>query len=210
MLTRILVPLDGSRSAESVLPAVMAFASACRAPVALLHVIEKNAPQEVHDERHLQGYEEAENYLDGLRELLEREGVTVTCHVHEGELSNVPAGIALHVKELIADFIMMCTHGNNTLRRFLWGSVPRAVVAAADTVPVFFIPPPDGHTATAFTCGSIMLPLDGQKEHESAVDSSTVSRRCLQGFRLPGACRAPILRSWCRTQNNQPPPPPCH
>jgi nucleotide-binding universal stress UspA family protein len=168
MITRILVPLDGSSSAESVLPAAAAFARACRAPVALVHVLEKNAPQAVHDERHLQDWPEAEAYLDGLKVSLESEGVAVTCHVHRGELSNVPAGIALHVHELGADFVMMCTHGRNDIRRFIWGSIAQQV-AATHTVPVFFIPPQDGKGGSAFTCGSIMLPLDGREEHEPAV-----------------------------------------
>ncbi len=168
MFTRILIPLDGSRSAESVLPAARVFARACRAPVALLHVIEKHPPQEVHDERHLQSGQEAEKYLDNLRVSLEREGVAVTCHVHEGAMASVPAGIALHVKELAADIVMMCTHGDHDIRRFLWGSIAQQV-AAVNTVPVFFIPPLDGHSVTAFTCRSIMLPLDGREEHEGAV-----------------------------------------
>jgi nucleotide-binding universal stress UspA family protein len=169
MFTRIIVPLDGSRSAESALPAAKAFARACRASLALLHVVEKHAPPEVHDERHLRNRQEAEQYLDRLRESLEREGAAVTCHVHAGEISNVPAVIALHVKELSADFVMMCIHGDHGLRRFLRGSIAQQV-AAADTVPVFFFPPPDGRAATAFACRSIMLPLDGNEEHEGAVD----------------------------------------
>jgi len=169
MFTRILVPLDGSRSAESALPAATSFARACRASLALVHVIEKHAPAEVHDERHLQSREEAEKYLDSLKVSLEREGVAVTCHVHAGESSSVPAGIALHVKELSADFVMMCTHGDYGLRRFLRGSIAQQV-AAADTVPVFFVPPLDGHAPPAFACRSILLPLDGSEEHEGAVD----------------------------------------
>jgi nucleotide-binding universal stress UspA family protein len=169
MLTRILVPLDGSRSAESVLPAARAFARACRAPIAIMHVIEKHAPQAVHDEPHLQNRQEADAYLDHLEKALESEGIAVTCHIHEEELTNVPSGIALHVKELGVDFIMMCTHGDHGLRRFLWGSIAQQV-ASTNTVPVFLIPPPDGPAPEAFSCGSIMLPLDGKEEHESAVD----------------------------------------
>jgi nucleotide-binding universal stress UspA family protein len=168
MVTRILVPLDGSRSAESVLPATASFARVCRAPVALVHIVEKNAPQAVHDEHHLQDWPEAEAYLDGLKVLLESEGVAVTCHVHQDELSNVPAAIALHVQELGADFVMMCTHGRNDIRRFIWGSIAQQV-AATHTVPVFFIPPKNGRGGRAYTCGSIMLPLDGREEHEPAV-----------------------------------------
>jgi nucleotide-binding universal stress UspA family protein len=168
MITRILVPLDGSPSAESVLPAATAFARTCHAPLALLHVIEKHAPPEVHDERHLQELPEAERYLGALQESLGRSGIAATCHVHEGAFAGVPAGIALHVKELSADFIMMCTHGDHRLRRFLWGSIAQQV-ASETVVPVFLAPPPDDLPPTIFSCRSILLPLDGKKEHEAAV-----------------------------------------
>ena len=132
-------------------------------------MIEKHPPQEVHDERHLQSGQEAEKYLDNLRVSLEREGVAVTCHVHEGAMASVPAGIALHVKELAADIVMMCTHGDHDIRRFLW--VPsRSRLLRRTPFRYSLSRPIEGYAVTAFTCRSIMLPLDGRKEHEGAVE----------------------------------------
>ena len=51
MFKRILVPLDGSQLAESVLPAAVTLAEKLHAAVTLVPVIEKNAPREIHGQR---------------------------------------------------------------------------------------------------------------------------------------------------------------
>jgi len=65
MYRRLLVPLDGSRLAES----------SCRRRAIgpgrsgdpdLLHVLEREAPATVHGERHLRAQDEAETYLQGV------------------------------------------------------------------------------------------------------------------------------------------------
>ena len=66
MFKSILVPLDGSHLAEAGLPAAASLAEKLNAPVTLLHVIEENAPEAVHNERHLTQPQEAEAYLQGL------------------------------------------------------------------------------------------------------------------------------------------------
>ena len=53
MFKRLLVPLDGSRLAESILPPALYFAGQFGATIVLFHVIEAGAPAEVHGERHL-------------------------------------------------------------------------------------------------------------------------------------------------------------
>ena len=53
MFTHLLVPLDGSEMAESVLPAAVHLARALEARLTLLHVLEHNAPDEVHGQRHI-------------------------------------------------------------------------------------------------------------------------------------------------------------
>ena len=53
MFKHILVPLDGSSLAEAALPAAVSLAHTFKAPVTLLHVIEQDAPTEIHQYRHL-------------------------------------------------------------------------------------------------------------------------------------------------------------
>ena len=48
MFKHILVPLDGSKLAEATLPAARSLAMTFKAPVTLLHIIEQDAPEEIH------------------------------------------------------------------------------------------------------------------------------------------------------------------
>ncbi len=63
MFKHILVPLDGSKLAEAALPAAVSLAQTFKAPVTLLHIIEQDAPEEIHRDRHLTEAREAEAYL---------------------------------------------------------------------------------------------------------------------------------------------------
>ena len=73
----LLVPLDGSPAAEAVLPPAIVLARRLPAEVALLHVLERNAPDRVHGELHLTGEADAASYLQGIAEQLEAEGIPV-------------------------------------------------------------------------------------------------------------------------------------
>jgi nucleotide-binding universal stress UspA family protein len=53
MFKHILVPLDGSKLAEAAIPAAASLAQTLEAPVTLLHLIEQDAPQEIHRDHHL-------------------------------------------------------------------------------------------------------------------------------------------------------------
>ena len=58
MFKHILVPLDGSKLAEAAIPASISLAQKLNAPVTLLHILEKDAPQEVHKDHHITQAEE--------------------------------------------------------------------------------------------------------------------------------------------------------
>ena len=67
MFKHLLVPLDGSKLSESALPAAVHLAQALDASVTLIHVIEKDAPREVHKDRHLTDPEEASGLSERCR-----------------------------------------------------------------------------------------------------------------------------------------------
>jgi nucleotide-binding universal stress UspA family protein len=170
MFNRLLIPLDGSELAESVLPAAVYFAKTLGSSVMLLHVVERNAPALVHRERHLRAPAEAVAYLDKVKAWLQVQGVRPSAsglHVHEETVGDVPRGIAAHAHELSADLVMMCTHGGADLHRLLWGAVAQQV-AAIDSTPVFLMPQRRNPEA-GYSCADIMLPLDGKAEHESGI-----------------------------------------
>lgn len=66
MFKHILVPLDGSVMSEAALPVAALLAQRTGAALTLIHVVEKNAPSAVHNDRHLVTAEEATAYLDAL------------------------------------------------------------------------------------------------------------------------------------------------
>jgi len=169
MFTNILVPLDGSELAEAALPAARFLAGALGAKVTLVHVVEEDAPLTIHGERHLRNTQEAEAYLNGIRELAGPAGSEVACHVHAAVTSHVARSLVAHEDELSPDLIVLCTHGRGGLRRIFIGSIAQQV-AAAGTTPVLLIRPDGRGRDSSFAVKTILAPLDGEPSHEQGLD----------------------------------------
>jgi nucleotide-binding universal stress UspA family protein len=167
MMKHLLVPLDGSALAEASIPVASYLAGILRAEVSLVHIIERKPPGTVHGETHLSNPKEAEVYLAGIAGNAFPGARSVAWHVHREEVKNVPAGIALHEAETGHDLIVMCTHGRGGAGKFLFGSVAQQVVAEG-TLPVLLVKPP----ARPFTLRAILVPLDGDPEHERGLDAA--------------------------------------
>jgi nucleotide-binding universal stress UspA family protein len=168
MFKHILIPLDGSLLAETVLPAGAYLAGVCGSAVTLLHVIERDPPQEVHGERHLRDSASAGKYLDEVAQRAFPAGAQVGRHVHTNGVTDVAAGIALHVGEFEPDLILMCTHGRGGLRGFLFGRIAHRVVKLG-TRPVLLIPPHAAGLIPAFSCRKLLVALDGNPAHEGSL-----------------------------------------
>jgi nucleotide-binding universal stress UspA family protein len=166
----ILVPLDGSRLAESALTTAVWLARRMDAQLTLVHIVEKNAPREVHSERHLVTSQEASAYLEGVSRLPALSGLRVNTHVHEAEVSDVARSLAEHSAELAPDLIVICTHGNGGLRRFLFGVIAQQVVSLA-TVPVLIVHPSKEAQVVGATgeFKTILAPIDGDPSHEKGL-----------------------------------------
>ena len=120
---RILVPLDGSRLAESALPAAAEIAAAWGAGVTLLHILEARPPRTVHGEPHLANLEEARRYLEKWAAKLRRGGATVDVHAHGPGVRGVAEELARHADEVHADLIVLCSHGSRGWRDLLLGNI---------------------------------------------------------------------------------------
>ena len=160
----LVVPLDGSRLAESVLPVVARLARGLKASVTLLHVLERRAPARVHGERHLAGRADAEAYLADVARASFGRGIRVDRHVHDDDTGGLPRVLAAHEKEFGHDLAVLCTHGRGGGRRVLLGSMAQRLVSAG-SVPVLVIRPraPDAPAASSFR--SILLALDPHAGH---------------------------------------------
>jgi nucleotide-binding universal stress UspA family protein len=182
MFKHILVPLDGSRLAEAALPAASFLAGILGARVTLVHVIERDAPQEIHGERHLTDSYEARNYLDEVATRIFPSGIQVEKHVHSSEVSNVARSIVEHVGELGPDLIVMCTHGRGGLRALVFGRIAQQVVGLG-TTPVLLVQPSGSGPAPAFSCRRLLVTLDGNPDHEQGLKVAA---------RLAKACKAEL------------------
>ena len=170
MFNHILLPLDGSKLAEAALPPAASLAQTLGAPVTLLHLIEKGAPEEVHKDRHLTKADEAEDYLRAIAQTAFPKEVKVEWHVHTAEIENVAASIVQHAEELKPDLIVMCSHGRGGMRDYLFGNIAQQVIGQSK-VPVLLIKPTTTQAPT-FQIRKIFLPLDDESIHDESLSLS--------------------------------------
>src|SRR5512141_1962818 len=96
MFSNILVPLDGSTLSEAALQPAAVLAKKFNSTVMLLHIIEADAPAEIHKERHLTQTAEAETYLKDTAKRAFPEDLKVSTHVHSAAVSDVARSIVEH------------------------------------------------------------------------------------------------------------------
>jgi len=164
MFKNILVPLDGSRLSEAALPPAAFLAEKLKASVMLLHVIEQDAPSEVHNEHHLIDSVKADAYLKEVAQKAFAPQVKVGTHVHTAPVSDVARSIVEHATaEFHPDLIVTCTHGKGGMRDVLFGSIAQQVVARGHT-PLLLVKP----VSADFKLDRILLPLDPDSEHDES------------------------------------------
>ena len=149
MYTRILVPLDGSGTAECVFPTLSWLLEVSRVnEVVLVRVVEpfhagKGVDGSVPpDERHAideEARQAAEAYLKAVAPGFEKPGVAVTAVVLGGKPAEV---IGDYAAKNGVDLILMATHGYSGLQRMLRGSTADGILHAAH-VPVLLVRPED-------------------------------------------------------------------
>ena len=173
---RFLVPLDGSRLAESVLPVAEQMASRFHAQVTLLHILEEHPPTVIHGEPHLTGVVQAQAYLEKIALRLRSSALAVEIHVHQDKEDNVARSIVQHAQELNADLVIMCTHGRGGLRGLLFGSNAQQALQRGTTSILLWFPTEDG-SASPFHLKRILVPLDGSSAHEPALPAAITLAR---------------------------------
>jgi len=170
-MRRILVPLDGSPLSETAVPFAKALATETGCELSLLSVWEV-LPEELETvgEAHArvlrdQGMRYFRTYLTNIAAALE--DCIVSCEVRAGH----PAfEIMLAAAELDADFVVMASHGRRGATERRRGSVADKVLRGS-SVPVLVVGPAILQNPPTGPVGvrSLVLPLDGSRESESAV-----------------------------------------
>jgi nucleotide-binding universal stress UspA family protein len=173
MFKHVLVPLDGSQLAESVLPAVAWLAKRLGASITLIHIIEQGPSATIHGDRHLTQPDEAEAYLTEVAaRLRDQDGIAtpVECHVHttdKGE-SDVARSIVDHTADLEPDLIVLAPHGSGGLRDIFFGNIAQQVIQMGRT-PILVVSPGPVGQARAFAPRKILVTLDGSPAAEPAL-----------------------------------------
>lgn len=145
MYKKILVTLDGSKLAESVIPHAQAVAQQFEAEIVLLEVVPspvtmavghfEHASAEVLESLREAALSIAREYMDAQVAAMKEAGFNVRGEVVEGE----PVECILHYAgEWGVDLIAMATHGRSGLGRWVYGSVADRVLRSADH-PVLLI-----------------------------------------------------------------------
>jgi len=184
MFKHILVPIDGSPMAEAALPAAVFLAERLNARVTLMHVIEKNAPAEVHGQPHLKNSSDAERYLSEVATRFFSKGIPVDYHVHTNEVDDVAGSIVEHAEEIRHDLIVMCSHGRGAALHLFLGSIAQSVIAGG-SLPVLVTHPDINGCPPAFFCRHILIPLDNDPEHNQVLPvSKDLARSCNASLHL--------------------------
>jgi len=143
MYKKILVPLDGSELAETVLPHAEALAKSEGAEIILLRVavtpdeslFSRNPALATNIVKEME--EETDAYMKAEVSKLKDEGVKVSGITRDGVVPDMILAVA---DETHADVIAMTTHGRTGVQRWLLGSVADKVIHHAH-IPVMLIHP---------------------------------------------------------------------
>ena len=146
VVKKILVPLDGSELAKSILPVVEEFAKMMGASLVLYHSVAPLAPypgfevvgapalSETIEEMQRQ----AKEILSGTAQEVKSRGVEATTVV---SLGTAVDGVLSAARELNVDLIAIATRGRSGLGRVVLGSVADSVIRRSADVPCLVIRP---------------------------------------------------------------------
>jgi nucleotide-binding universal stress UspA family protein len=137
MFKKILVPLDGSRRAEAVLPHVEDLARRYeKSQVVLLQVVEPipvtvnlGSVPPLDQEEIDREFKIARAYLEKLQARLRKKGILSRVHVVLGPV--VPTIVDLAAREKV-DLLALASHGRSGLPAFFYGSVAAGVLHRMD------------------------------------------------------------------------------
>lgn len=138
MYQKIMVPLDGSELAETVLPRVESLSTSCHpGGIILVRVVEPirlpatpgvgigpESMQQIQNNQEM----EARQYLAGIQERLGKSNIPAQAQVLFGSAAEA---LAVYAAENHVNLIVMATHGRSGVSRWVWGSVADRLLRSA-------------------------------------------------------------------------------
>jgi len=164
MYTRMLIPLDGSKLAEQVLPYARFLARALSIPVELLQAADPEALALLTDPEHSRYADtvwadkinSGRAYLEAIARSFQ--GARVQCLVEKGKAEDVVIDKAAADKNTL---IVMATHGRSGIQRWLLGSVADKVLHGSSNHMLLVRATEQGKTAGEAVLKTVVVPLDG-------------------------------------------------
>lgn len=139
MYSIILVPLDGSRRAQRILPDVEELSKRFGATIVFLRVVGSEVGHGQTADFYIDALEraldEAKLYLSGIQGEFSKRGFQVRTVVERGPVVNTIINVAKREK---VDLIAMASHGRTGLLRAFYGSVAAGVLNKVDR-PILLI-----------------------------------------------------------------------
>lgn len=196
MFKRILVPLDGSRRAETAIPVAARLAQASGGTILLAQVATIPVMYESYGAASVLGemvdteVQNAEDYLQGVKAFEELAGIPVEASV----LVGAPAQTLLAMASMFrADLIVMTSRGKTSVRRWLLGSVAQKI-ARHSSIPVLVLretaamPAGPGHVSSPLRA---LVTLDGSALAKAALEPAA---QLVAALSSPGQGTLHLLR----------------
>jgi nucleotide-binding universal stress UspA family protein len=181
MQSQVIVPLDGSASAEAILPHALLFAQRGRSILTLLQIVTPSGLPGVRDRMIPDNWSEGEeiwgqDYLAAMVRRLQSSGVTIQTRHPEAALAE-QAIVSSTKHQPQVELIALTTHGRSAAGRAIFGSLAEQVFASVPT-SLLLLHPPEGERAASGPIGgtsyqTIIVLLDGSVAAERALHQAT-------------------------------------
>ena len=183
MFQQMLVPLDGSKLSEQILPHVVALAKGLKISLMLVHVVDTGPfslspeadPRPVSQRTLAEAQKRARSYLETIQARLRAEGVEAATDVAVGPSAQVILSLTeAHRANLIA----MSTHSLSGITLWMIGSVAHRVLQTTP-LPLLLFRPSEGEAPDSVQLRRLLVPLDGSELAEEALPVAESLARAL-------------------------------
>jgi nucleotide-binding universal stress UspA family protein len=180
---RILVPLDGSKLAEEILPLAERVSRGCNIPLHLLTVVQQAsvpATRAAGADAMKKAAQKAQDYLlsvvsERISRSIDPEHVTMSV-----QIAQVADAIVQEAERVPETLIALSSHGRSGLTRMMLGSVADKVLHGT-TAPVFlYAPREDMPVRQAEDLDTLLVPLDGSVLAEQVLPHAAALALALQ------------------------------
>lgn len=182
MFGRMLIPLDGSKTAEDVLPYARRLAADARVAVELLGVVEMaEIAEDIASNQAAYAGALVREAVRNSTEYLEKLAQTfhngkVRCNVQQGRPEDIIIAAASADR---ATLIAMATHGRSGVTRWLLGSVTEKVLRGTVNPLLVVRAPGNSKTDGEAALRSVIVPLDGSDVAETILSPVAALARAL-------------------------------